>query len=173
MTDKEINYQVATQVMGWRAVCIYDGDSNYEKQAGIHPHSYDHRCGWNALKTGESFDWSPTTDPAAWMQVVERMREKGWNISLDNSGTTKGMWVCLFDRGRDAPVRVDSDLVGRAICLAALYVLNPDWQQTQVKCSNCECSHLANKCVCTVEINELGSQVGPTYIIKCKYYRAS
>jgi len=94
-TDRELDRQCAEEVMRWKK-----SDEWYEGYF---------------FQPNRSF----TTDPAAWMQVVERMRALGWRVSIqDGSKTT---WDVLFQRKETEQEGYSIHRsIGRALVLAAL-----------------------------------------------------
>jgi len=103
MTDRELDRQVAEQVMGWN-----DKDSIYQLQ--------DKWSGQHRL-------WSPTTDPAAWMQVVETMREKGFGVNLGGEECDGWSWYAGFFKDNKCVASQVSNSLGESICLAALHAV--------------------------------------------------
>lgn len=101
MTDCDLKKQVAEQVMGWRALKPFWADSQNNQKA--------------MLK-----DWSPITNPADWMQVVERVIELG-------VGAYTRMMDALEDRYSFREwMQLPNSSKGEAICLAALKAVGAD-----------------------------------------------
>lgn len=108
MTDDEINRQTAEVVMGFRFKSYKDiGPLDVFQPPG--------HVGWTDLRNLPFY----TTDPAAWMSVVERMREKGFYCSMAH--TVDMQWLVKYGDKNFAPVSHSREKsLGRAICLAAL-----------------------------------------------------
>lgn len=65
--------------------------------------------------------WSPTTDIAAAMDVVEKMKSEGYSVFMDDAHN--GKWtVCFYKPDGEATVyhHGQADTLELAICLAAL-----------------------------------------------------
>ena len=107
MTDSELDRQVAERVMGWKCPCNGERESlPYELQCAHLPPPY-------------------TTNPAAMMQVIERMRKQfgfeGYNrFLLSNDGNE---WYCEFPKPKWESASAPS--LCRAVCLAALRAVEP------------------------------------------------
>jgi len=137
MTDAELIESVATRVMGWRndpAGGWLEYLSEQDKWCwtgllSVEPtfhqsdggHEYQHP--FNIIGT-EMFN--PLTDHNHAMQVVEKMRERGWWWSgYGNSLTTTVKDVCFTfqkdeDTDRQTKFKVYAPTLPRAICLSAL-----------------------------------------------------
>src|SRR3990167_10065202 len=104
MSDRELDRAIAEQVMGWRLSYEHD---NTEWVSGNCGEKYE--CGL--------YDFAPTSDPAAMLQVIERMRELGFNMT-----------ICAVKEGYAAAFTTALSITGersyqpnlcRAVCLAA------------------------------------------------------
>jgi hypothetical protein len=98
---RKIDAMVAEKVMGWAF------------------NSSD----WYVYKTPEGDDidddWSPSTDPAAMMMVVEKMRELGLAIGMETD--SNGWWVCVtLDKDPPISLHARSLTLPLAVCHAAL-----------------------------------------------------
>ena len=105
MTDRDLDRQVAEKVMGWKAVAPEYPDSLY----------------FNEIKMCVKFE--PTTDPIAWMQVVEKMRELEFRCLMQHHNLSRtDIWDAEFRHATRIPsiFRATDESLGRAICLAAL-----------------------------------------------------
>lgn len=117
MTDEQIVEAVATRVMGWRSEIVKD------PVMGEVFANYVDASGRGIMRPG---DFSPLADHNHAMQVVEKMRERGWWWSgYGNSLTTTVKDVCFtFQKDEDTDsqtkFKVYSPTLPRAICLSAL-----------------------------------------------------
>lgn len=112
-TDRDLDRMVAEKVMGWN-------DS-------LHTYSYDR--GWldpsvlfkrgADVKFEAPIDWSPTTDPSAFIQLIEKMRELHYGVVIA-SGCVGTWQVRFIDRDIEHTSIAEDDVLGRAICKAAL-----------------------------------------------------
>ncbi len=131
MTDRELDRQVAERVMGLTKKRIEhlakkDYESCMESQVGMgalgnEKWEKDCRKEKKVYFRDKQIPWY-TTDPAVWMQVVERMREKGWDVMIVGIIGIPNGWRVQFSRLRHHPDEVDDAVLGRAICLAAVGV---------------------------------------------------
>lgn len=72
--------------------------------------------GYTSPSCGRS--WNPSEDIADAWEVVERMRELGWNLSMWN--THDGGWYCETETKIGAREFAESPTAPLAICCAAL-----------------------------------------------------
>ena len=70
---RELDAEVAEKVMGWKPL---------EDSAMYPNHGW---AGSDGLFLCHAFDFEPSTDIAAAFQVVEKMRERGYEFSLDSN----------------------------------------------------------------------------------------
>ena len=120
MSRNEMNARVATEVMGWE---MHLGFWMVPRIPDEDP------LEWHGLS---SKHFNPMTENSdAWL-VVEKMRELGWSIHLDDIGfhnDIEGEWRVRFilynDDGDEEPHAYgDGDTVMVAICNAALAALS-------------------------------------------------
>jgi len=109
MTDREIDRQVAIKIMGLKPLPDHKGrDIEW----------------WRINKyTSENQPPPYTTDPSAFMQVVERMREKGHRVQLSTWRSDGSKWYATFAHNNPTKwgrLEYGIQSLGRAICLAAL-----------------------------------------------------
>jgi len=123
MTDDELNAEVARRVMD---KCLHQDIANWRKSVYSDGDSYDSEITCNLC--GQAPDSPPrySSDISAAWQVVEKMRELGWYIELNQYFDDDG-WQAFWDKPND-----DSGVVGkraksaaRAICESALIALTP------------------------------------------------
>jgi len=102
MTNDELNYAVAVEVMGWKAT------------GGYYTGDFDDPAYGN---------WHPTESISDAWQVVEKMREKKFGFSLVaalTDDTNKNIWMAIFAFG----LVVEHKSAPRAICEAALAMVS-------------------------------------------------
>lgn len=128
LSDRELDALVAERLMGWRDVTINRNDGNWITIYGCKPAWMSFPSFWQLQgaiskgRGGEEKRHIPdySTDTACAFQVVEKMRERGFGVTL----TTKhNFWrVEIYpepDNGYDG-LNVEDDSLAKAICLAAL-----------------------------------------------------
>ena len=64
-------------------------------------------------------DWSPTTDPAAMLQVIEQMREKGFRVELGDTQTDGWDWYAGFFKDDKVVGNQTGTSLMKCVCLAA------------------------------------------------------
>lgn len=119
MNDAELNALVAEKVMGWPKLAVEeDADSHRTiEYAGDH---------WAFGPDGEGpYYEGPdfATDGNAMLAVIERMRELGWCVLIDNSpGGDDPDCNAEFWKIQDCDVRreTNADTLPRAVALAAV-----------------------------------------------------
>ena len=107
MTDTELIALVATDVMGWTQFEPKRSDPEW-----VMPDKKTN--GLTGRVVAFVNDWNPITDPRAWWEVVERMKEdadvsirecsEGWEVEFRTSFEE---WA-------------QHETIGRAVCIAAL-----------------------------------------------------
>ena len=117
MTNEELNYAVAVEVMGWKIVhnknyCSSVGAYLYEDESGsTHFLRYDKP---NVYSGEVEFD--PSSNHAQAWQVVEKMRSMGWSyVTGDEADIYYCKFINLYITCSD-----EADTQQRAICEAAL-----------------------------------------------------
>ncbi len=109
MTDGELNDAVARKCCGWK----------------LTPDPEDETPPWwsepsNTLVIEFRDDWKPSTDIAMAFSVVEKMRERGWGISMAaNWVHSESDWHVELNRGNHFAIGI-GDTLPIAICKAAL-----------------------------------------------------
>ena len=104
MTDRELDVLVAEKVMGWRVTCGNAAHtSDFNRKACCSP------------------DFYSTNISAAW-QVVEKMKECGFYLSLQNccEATEWCVFLAPMDANREECGEHRSSSAPRSICIAAL-----------------------------------------------------
>ncbi len=119
LSGRELDAAVAERVMGWRVFDINDvKDDEWRDDLTNYPYLETYvGC---ALYTGraEFRLWNPHLDLAAAMEVVEKMRERGWQIVI-RSYEGAGPWDVTFANASES-YGVPADNLPEAICRAAL-----------------------------------------------------
>ena len=119
VTDRELDRLCAEKVMGLKIIRATKKKSVLLTGCRV--------CyGWY-VDTGKRHMFGPiaedilryTTDPTAWMQVVEKMIERGWKFELCH-GQFMAKWRAAFYKGNHLEMLEPEATVGRAVCLAAL-----------------------------------------------------
>jgi hypothetical protein len=130
LTRRELDAAVAREVMGWEVYPGADTPFNFPHQGdhawlddpANYPFVTDCRPGlifWAAPKT-DGKDWKPFADIAAAWQVVEKLRGKGWVMTLSVNHYQTEPWDCrLFLEERKREI-AHGATAPEAICRAAL-----------------------------------------------------
>ncbi len=126
---KSIDAMIATHVMKWERKGGWPVTPNDSTEygcwaTGTHP-SHGGRVRWcepdseglDSLNDAEV--WSPSTDPAAMMVVVEKMREHGWLWEANNYSDGRHVWSAEFGNGTQA-TEGNAPSLALAVSIAAL-----------------------------------------------------
>jgi Phage ABA sandwich domain len=129
LRGRDLDVAVAENVMQWPAFPygLHNGNRPWLENPASYPHveicddhlPYTGLLLWND-KDADGVYWSPSLSVDAAMQVAEKMRERGWRISImNNVGCEKGPleWSVDFARGHTVN-RLAAELP-EAICRAA------------------------------------------------------
>jgi hypothetical protein len=130
VAGRELDALVAERVMQWKRVRSDrdEGDDRRDVAWMLHykmgvlrgePYTY----GANALYDRTFRKWSPSTDIAAAMEVIEKMRELGWLtdcITNDVYGMPDTSWSASFRMSGGYEVEAQAATLPEAICRAAL-----------------------------------------------------
>ena len=129
MNNRELDAKVATEVRGWRWPedrCEWCGWTYDEDGIGCLPNDCSQRP---MPKVKQSTDYPHySTDIAAAMLVVEKLREMGYTtLRLSTGGNLGDRWQChcadkwrQISREGDKDYFANADTLPLAICLAAL-----------------------------------------------------
>ena len=131
MTHRELDQQVAERVMGWIHYAGLAIPAKHREIAGQYNALEDQevwllndrRMACKHCGTLPAF----STDPAAMLQVVERMREQGWTVSLTGyRKTERPEWIATMHPPGNDPMRLiceSGGTPGEVVCRAALTAL--------------------------------------------------
>jgi len=105
MTNEELNYAIAVDVMGWEYGDHFITGANSYRIVGRKTTTYT-----------KANNWYPTTDYNQVFQVVEKMRSMGWSYVI---GDEADIYYCKFIN-LYITCSDEADTQQRAICEAAL-----------------------------------------------------
>ncbi len=102
MTDEELNEAVAGRIFGYMQIpntTFFDSDGARNVIIGF----------------------EPANDIESAFRVVEKMRERGWSVEIENGKSVLNAWSVLFSHGEKEVEREEWDeSLPRAICVTAL-----------------------------------------------------
>lgn len=126
LSDEELDAAVAEQVMGWTKVVVNEYARENDPALALMPRP----CFWvtefgvNHCRTKEYWEakrWRPSSDMNAAMEVVEKMRDRGWFGEMCADSDPDDPWYASFhQRGHNNQVSIWGKSLPRAICEAAL-----------------------------------------------------
>lgn len=135
MGERDIDREVAEKVMGWPKA-EYITDEMRRKDMPIYgwrnchlKHELESECEHQWYCGKETYYPAPryASDPAAMMQVIEKMRDNGWTVSMTvYPAGSKFLVIVTAQHPSKSSLDLickDADTLPRAVCLAALKAL--------------------------------------------------